>query len=317
MSHHQSNGYASDRPSQINIAAANTPRHANHIAPTPQAMQTPGSYAPGTTTHNTQYNPSPSPAPILQQGQHNGYNSHLQQPFPHHQPQQPLSYSGPLQGAPIGARQTQGPPPVAYKAPNPVEVWHLPDNANASIPAEIRDQFQQDAQGRVLFFTAPPAAPTETKKKLQHTPGYLAFRAKQMKEKLDSKKRNAEDTTGGAEVSREAKKSRTSSPQIIAQDVDMEVIQKQAFDNISNMLVDSTVAHLRALHGEEGLQKAVDAHLNALTSVWESNAREQQAREAGKSQRIAADKAKSNVGGLTRLLNYRPPNEHLEWRSRG
>ena len=35
-------------------------------------------------------------------------------------------------------------------------MYHLSDSANAAIPADIREQFQQDEQGRVLFFTKPP-----------------------------------------------------------------------------------------------------------------------------------------------------------------
>ena len=43
--------------------------------------------------------------------------------------------------------------PVAQR---PAEVYHLSDSANAAIPADIREQFQQDEQGRVIFFTKPP-----------------------------------------------------------------------------------------------------------------------------------------------------------------
>jgi len=42
--------------------------------------------------------------------------------------------------------------------PPPIEVYTLPEQANQSIPEEIRHLFQRDEQGRVLFFTAPPSA---------------------------------------------------------------------------------------------------------------------------------------------------------------
>lgn len=43
-----------------------------------------------------------------------------------------------------------------YRGPPPIEVYTLPENADASIPDEIRYLFQTDEAGRVLFFSAPP-----------------------------------------------------------------------------------------------------------------------------------------------------------------
>jgi hypothetical protein len=108
------------------------------------------------------------------------------------------------------ARSAHAPhgPPVAYKAPNPIEVWHLPEAANQSIPADVRAQFQRDAHGRVLFFTAPPAPPgpladdgedgkKEERRELRHSATYLAFRVKQLRERqLAKRKRDSEDATG-------------------------------------------------------------------------------------------------------------------------
>ena len=57
------------------------------------------------------------------------------------------------------------------------EVWHLPDNANLAIPEEVRSQFQQDAQGHVLFWTAPPGdtmPPVKQGSTIGHTARYLA-----------------------------------------------------------------------------------------------------------------------------------------------
>ena len=45
---------------------------------------------------------------------------------------------------------------TGYNVPRPVEVYHLPESANAAIPQDIREQFQRDDKGNVLFFTAPP-----------------------------------------------------------------------------------------------------------------------------------------------------------------
>ena len=74
----------------------------------------------------------------------------------------------------------------AYNPPGPVEVYHLNDTANSSIPEHIREQFQRDDQGHVLFFTTPPQdilPPVREGAALSHTPGYLARRARQIREK--------------------------------------------------------------------------------------------------------------------------------------
>ncbi|KAF4549716.1 Chromatin structure-remodeling complex subunit RSC1-like protein [Elsinoe fawcettii] len=45
---------------------------------------------------------------------------------------------------------------ASYRGPPPIEVYTLPDNADASIPDEIRYLFQTNEEGKVVFFTAPP-----------------------------------------------------------------------------------------------------------------------------------------------------------------
>jgi chromatin structure-remodeling complex subunit RSC1/2 len=86
-------------------------------------------------------------------------------------------------------------PPPGYKAPQPVEVYVMPDHANASIPLEIREQFQRDEKGRVLFFTAPPLNVEQPLSKdgrsLGHSARYLAAKAK--KEALKAEKRKADE----------------------------------------------------------------------------------------------------------------------------
>ncbi|KAL8742403.1 MAG: hypothetical protein Q9190_005099 [Brigantiaea leucoxantha] len=59
----------------------------------------------------------------------------------------------------------------------PYEVYRLSEQANAQIPSEIRQQFQQDEQGNVLFFTAPPLdvlRPDGEGSAVGHTVKYLA-----------------------------------------------------------------------------------------------------------------------------------------------
>lgn len=83
--------------------------------------------------------------------------------------------------------------PPNYKAPQPVEVYVMADHANNSIPLEIREQFQCDEKGRVLFFTAPPLnieqPLTKDGRTIGHSARYLAAKAK--KEAMKAAKRKA------------------------------------------------------------------------------------------------------------------------------
>ena len=64
-----------------------------------------------------------------------------------------------------------------YNTPRPSEVFHLPESANAAIPSDIREQFQRDDKGNVLFFTTPPVDVLPTVNEgsaVGHTARYLA-----------------------------------------------------------------------------------------------------------------------------------------------
>lgn len=84
-----------------------------------------------------------------------------------------------------------------YKAPHPIEVYHLMESANSSIPPEVRQQFQCDDQGHVLFFTAPPlnmiSLEEEQQRSLQgHSVKYLAAKAKRAALISEKRKRDLE-----------------------------------------------------------------------------------------------------------------------------
>ena len=84
--------------------------------------------------------------------------------------------------------------PLVYNpnGPKPVETFHLRDNLNTIIPPDIRQHFQCDGQGRVLFFSNPPLDVVTTGHHgLGHSIRYLA--AKEERQKLISakKKENA------------------------------------------------------------------------------------------------------------------------------
>jgi chromatin structure-remodeling complex subunit RSC1/2 len=99
--------------------------------------------------------------------------------------------------------------PPNYKAPQPVEVYVMADHANASIPLEIREQFQRDEKGRVLFFTAPPLNVEEPLTKdgraLGHSARYLAAKLKKDAMKAAKRKADESDIDERKEAAKKAK----------------------------------------------------------------------------------------------------------------
>ncbi|KAF2400080.1 Bromodomain-containing protein [Trichodelitschia bisporula] len=162
-----------------------------HPAPTP-------GFTPAHASHYHGHSASPAP---LQPMPPTPFTPH-QQPFaPQPIAPTPMAHIQPTPApgyGPTSTPMTGIPMRQAHKAPTPVEVYHLPDQANASIPPEIRQQFQTDDQGRVLFFTAPPRPPpqmvTIRGTRLAHTPKYLAWRAeKEIEARKAGEKRKAEE----------------------------------------------------------------------------------------------------------------------------
>lgn len=102
-----------------------------------------------------------------------------------------------------------------YNPPRPVEVYHLHDDIDAAIPTEIRDQYQTDDKGHVLFFTAPPLnrpyrGVAEEHATLGHSVRYLsdihkhrAERERKRKERDDALERERSETAARAKEMRE------------------------------------------------------------------------------------------------------------------
>ncbi|EEP82106.1 conserved hypothetical protein [Uncinocarpus reesii 1704] len=121
-------------------------------------------------------------------------------PQPPHQPY-PMPQNYP---AYMTSRPQQSPMPIPLapnpNAPKPPEFITLSEEKNNAIPPEIRSQLQCDDKGRVLFWSTPPLNIVEDQPAtLQHTPEYLAARARRQKvidrvrkEILDKQKARAE-----------------------------------------------------------------------------------------------------------------------------
>ena len=127
------------------------------LHPHQYAQQSSSTYTLNHNTHSSSHHSS-----------HNEHHSTPQGRYPHSQASQ---RPGVVSGAGINP-------------PRLVEVYHLSDSANASIPEDIREQFQRDEHGHVLFFTAPPLdvlPPTQPGSAIGHTARYLAEKIRRKK----------------------------------------------------------------------------------------------------------------------------------------
>jgi chromatin structure-remodeling complex subunit RSC1/2 len=136
----------------------------------------------------------------------------------------------------------------------------LNDHANLSIPQEIREQFQRDEKGRVLFFTAPPLNVdqplTKDGRALGHSARYLAAKAK--KDALRAAKRKAEET-GAVDREAAAKKAKTDEEQKFKQAVSE--LGTKALQALEDQLAAATKSELEASFNgrtKEGLAKLLD-----------------------------------------------------------
>jgi chromatin structure-remodeling complex subunit RSC1/2 len=165
-------------------------------------------------------------------------------------------------------------PPAGYKAPPPVEVYILNDQANASIPQDIREQFQRDEKGRVLFFTAPPLNVSQPLTKdgrvLGHSAAYLAARARC--EKAKAEKRKA-DVVGADAREEAAKKAKVEEDQKLKRAV--QELGVKAVKALEDQLASATKTELQSLFNDQtrdGVAKVVDQLLEAQAQAITKNA---------------------------------------------
>ncbi|KAF2470470.1 Bromodomain-containing protein [Lindgomyces ingoldianus] len=271
------NGYGGE--SQRNYPLAQAPAASPMPAPTPQPHHLQSAYTP---THPRQFHThSASPAPHashMPASQPSGYQA-ITPHLTFSTPQAPAAM--PQYATPRPAPSYQQPvvhqAPVGYKAPQPVEVYTLNDHANASIPPEIREQFQRDDQGRVLFFTAPPLNTSHIVKKegsaLGHSAGYLAAKAK--RDALIAAKRKAQEADA-AEREETAKKARFEAEEKFKRDV--AELGIKAMRALENQLAAATKRDFETLYGEDA-PRALRKQLDQLTEVQRITMMQNQERE--------------------------------------
>lgn len=217
----------------------------NSYTPNPQATN----YALNAAGQSNRHGSNMSPAPNFRQNtgaQPNGYGSA-------HTPSLPQQRAPPPSNTTYTNQQN-------YKAPNPVEVYHLSDGANAQIPADIRAQFQCDEQGRVLWFTAPPLntisiADEEQKNLSGHSVKYLAAKVRRDKLIAEKRKRDAEVEQEEAERAAKAAKSLKES-----NEKEFSKMRDKAMGLLESNMYQSCEANYKQLYGEnwqEELAKAI------------------------------------------------------------
>ncbi|KAL1637261.1 hypothetical protein SLS58_009448 [Diplodia intermedia] len=194
---------------------------------------------------------------------------------------------------PYGAPPTLGGSvlnPQSYKPAQAIEVYRLDDHTNATIPPRVRAQFQQDEQGRVLFFTAPPldALPPGSGSGdgkagdsnnvgaggLAHDVRYLAAKKKREALLRERKRKAAGDDEGAAAAAN--KKARTQQQQQQKQQ-EADLALRQQIDHL-------TVRAAKAL--EQQLRAATERDFEELLAFAPSaDAEDDSSSEGGEEQR--------------------------------
>ncbi|KAL8658396.1 MAG: hypothetical protein Q9226_001040 [Calogaya cf. arnoldii] len=183
---------------------------------------------------------------------------HSSQPDPRY-PQVPQPY-----------RINSAGPGAITNSVRPHEVFRLSDQANAQIPNEIRQQYQQDEHGNVLFFTAPPVdvlPPTKEGSAMGHTARYLA---EKLRRKMAMKqKRMAEGLPEDFEE-RQPKKRRAKFNEDLTGQI--QTMRDEALQVLIDQMQDGTEAIYRDIYGSQWEQGA--SFEVARTAKHQAEARE-------------------------------------------
>ncbi|SMY29063.1 unnamed protein product [Zymoseptoria tritici ST99CH_1A5] len=245
--------------------------------PPPRPMATPQTYQPAaahqqqplqrapsasgmpsyTPTRPQQQYGQAAPTPIPPRPLSNSQPSYPPTPQQHHQmpprpvhPQQNSYAPSKSQTAPQHpAAYAPRPPTANYRDPPPIEVYTLPDAANLSIPPDVREQYQRDESGRVLFFTTPPVGLEQTGAPRGHSVRYLAEKARRQ-ELISKKRKQREEEKDKAD--KVAKKARLEGAKQVMSDVEamkikaLAVLDRQLASSVAGDLGDADLAQLSA-----------------------------------------------------------------------
>lgn len=145
-----------------------------------------------------------------------------------------------------------------------MEIWFLVEQANNAIPPEIRQQFQCDKDGHVLFFTSPPLDVKGEAKRgeaLGHSARYLA----RMKGREEAKKRKRggdEDEVNGDGRGDEPRKIAKIRQGEVARKV--AVVAERAREAWERQMQEGTERELRALYADGWRQRLEEQQIPSL-----------------------------------------------------
>ncbi|KAL6705322.1 hypothetical protein ACN47E_007132 [Coniothyrium glycines] len=289
-----SHGYDSSR----NYSIAQAPTLTPMPVPTPQQHHVAPSYTPTHAQHYHSHSQSPAP-----------HMHHQPPPATGYQPITPQVPFTPQPTAPMQSYQTPRPAqgyqqpyiqqaPAGYKAPQAIEVYVLNDHANASIPQDVREQFQRDERGRVLFFTAPPLNVDQPLNKegrvLGHSARYLAAKAR--KDARRAAKRTAHDMDLSQ---REHAVKRAKIDEAANFETAVSELGTKALRALEEQLAVATKAELESVFNgqtKEGLTKLLEQLIDAQKLAIQ----DELDREAHRKERVAARRI--TVTGMTTRL---------------
>lgn len=227
---------------------------------------------------------SAAPRPTMPSHQYSSSSSSYQQH--HQQPQNiaPTPTPGHHQYPGTGLPRTPNVPGGSYRDPPPIEVYTLPDQANLSIPAEVRELYQRDENGRVLFFTTPPVAANAASSEgvpTGHSVRYLAARVRRQEELA---RRRSEAEAARESEEREAKKARLANEKDT--EGQLEALKKKAMGVLEQKLAEGI------LDGEMG-----DVELGNLSAAQRAMSEQMQAVHANGVKRMEMRRVRLDDGG--------------------
>lgn len=154
-----------------------------------------------------------------------------------------------------------------YQPPKPVEVYHLPDHIQSSIPAEVTSQFHCDDQGRILFFTAPPLdtlRPYKPGQAVGHSVRYLAEKARRA-EALEKKRKTAE-MESAVERDQSQKRQKTTDAETDQQELSKEIsnLKQKSLEVWNRQLKADTESLYKNLYGENGWREGLICQLERV-----------------------------------------------------
>lgn len=271
-----------------------TPNYQRAVMAAPQGPGRPPSASVGSaqysSPHQSSYAQTNAPSPALHRApsmtQASSYTPATLQALSQTRPTAPsTSYQAqPSSGVPPSLAQYAPRPSTAssYRDPPPIEVYTLPDHANLSIPPEIREQYQRDEFGHVLFFTAPPVCTSNGASDSLggHSVRYLAEKARRA-EQLAQKRKEQELQL--QKDKRVAKKARLDTDR--QTDVEIEALKRRALGVLEAQLAQSVDSEL------------TDQELGQLSAAQNAALEQSRAIEANGIKR--AEMRKIKLGGDT------------------